>query len=88
MALRRSSHWGVCVRRGFAHRKLGQFDEAISDYTESLRLQPNNVKTLNNRGYSYAKKGLYMEAIQDYNTVLSIDPDNAHAFHNRGVSQR
>ena len=50
-------------------RTIGRFDAAVQDYTQSLTLQPNNVKTLNNRGYSFAKRGMYMEAIQDYNKV-------------------
>ena len=32
--------------RGFAHRKLGQYDHAIADYTSSLQIAPNSIKTL------------------------------------------
>lgn len=33
------------------------------DYSKSLELEPDNVKTLNNRGYSYAKSGQYAAAV-------------------------
>lgn len=57
-----------------------------TDYTKSLQLNPNNVKTYNNRGYSYAKKCEYDKAIKDYNRVLELDRRNTHAYHNRGIS--
>jgi tetratricopeptide (TPR) repeat protein len=71
---------------GYAWRKLGRYDAAIADYSRSLELEPDNIKTLNNRGYSYAKSGLYDAAVADYSRVIALDGGNAHAFHNRGIS--
>lgn len=73
-------------RSGYAWRKLGRYDAAIADYSRSLELEPDNIKTLNNRGYSYAKSGAYDAAIGDYSRVIALDPSNAHAYHNRGIS--
>lgn len=58
-----------CWCRGYAYRKLGRWDKAIEDYTQSLRLSPDNIKTYNNLGYSHAKGGDFESAIRNYSTV-------------------
>jgi lipoprotein NlpI len=58
--------------RGYAFRKLGQWDKAISDYTQSLRLAPDSIKTHNNLGYSYAKSGNFDAAVRNYSTVRVV----------------
>jgi tetratricopeptide (TPR) repeat protein len=35
--------------RGYAWRKLGQYDRAVEDYSRSLQIDPDNIKTYNNR---------------------------------------
>lgn len=72
--------------RGFCFRKVGKFDEAISDYTNAIRALPDNARALNNRAYCYAKKDMYAEAVADYTRVIEIDPFNSHSYHNRGIS--
>lgn len=42
------------------------------DYSKSLELDPDNVKTLNNRGYSYAKSGQYAAAVVRLQSSVSI----------------
>lgn len=74
------SHHGHCLR------KLDRLTESIQDYSEIIRLLPDNIKAYNNRAFCYAKIRSYAEAIKDYSTVISIDPSNSHAYHNRGIS--
>ena len=40
-----SSSPGAFNNRGYAWRKLGQFDRAVGDYTKSIELDSNNIKT-------------------------------------------
>jgi tetratricopeptide (TPR) repeat protein len=51
-------------------RKQGLYLEAVSDYSASLQLQPNNIKSLNNRGYCFAKLAQFQKAVADYSQVL------------------
>ena len=80
----------LCVsvynHRGYCHRKLDNFTNAIQDYTQAIMLLPTGIRSYNNRAYCYAKIGKYNEAIQDYTSVINIDDSNAHAYHNRGIS--
>ena len=47
---------GAYNNRGYAWRKLGQYDSAVNDYSKSIQLDSKNIKTYNNRGYSYGKQ--------------------------------
>ena len=70
--------------RGNAYSGKGQYDLAIQDYNESIKLNPNYAKSFNNRGVAYQKKGEYDRAIEDFDAAIKIDPDYANAFANRG----
>jgi len=43
--------------RGVAYQRLNWLSSAIADYTEVLRLRPNEERTLNNRGLALHYKG-------------------------------
>jgi tetratricopeptide (TPR) repeat protein len=61
----------------------GAFDEAIRDYTEAIRRDPNYALAYMNRGVAYAKKGNLDRAIEQYTEALRLDPKMAVAYRNR-----
>jgi tetratricopeptide (TPR) repeat protein len=69
--------------RGIAYRDKGQYDRAIRDYDEAIRLIPNDAKLFNNRGAAYFSKGQFDRAIQDYDEANRLDPQNAEFIDNR-----
>jgi tetratricopeptide (TPR) repeat protein len=70
--------------RGYAFRKLGDYEAAVDDYSAALSLSGSaSTRLHNNRAYCLAKLGRYQEAIADYDAVVGVDPDNVHAYHNR-----
>lgn len=72
--------------RGYAFRKLGDYEAAVDDYSTAITLSGSSSTRLhNNRAYCLAKLGRYQEAIGDYDAVVAMDPDNVHAYHNRCV---
>ena len=60
--------------RGYAYYDKKQYDEAIKDYTEAIRLDPNYAWAYNNRGNVYYSKKDYDRAIADYDEALRVDP--------------
>lgn len=70
--------------RGYAFRKLGDYEAAVEDYSAAIALSGcSSTRLHNNRAYCLAKLGRYQEAIADYDAVLAMDADNVHAYHNR-----
>jgi tetratricopeptide (TPR) repeat protein len=71
------------IARGNAYKDLGQYQRAIEDYNEAIRLKPDDV-AFNNRGIAYTKLGQYQRAIEDYNEAIRLTPNLAAAHYNRG----
>ena len=70
--------------RGNAYHRRGDYDRAIADYTEAIRLDPKYAIVYGNRGNSYRLKGDYDRAIADLTEAIRLDPKYAIAYNNRG----
>jgi tetratricopeptide (TPR) repeat protein len=70
--------------RGIAYAGKGEYDSAIADYDQTIRLSPKNANAFYNRGSAYAKKRQYDQAIADYDRAIQLDPKNAFTYVSRG----
>src|SRR5262245_24483189 len=43
--------------RGLAHVNKGDYDRAIPDFDEAIKLNPKEALTFNSRGFAFANKG-------------------------------
>ncbi len=68
--------------RGIAYANKGDYDRAIADFNEAIRLDPK-ANTYSNRGNAYNDKGDHERAIPDLNEAIRLDPKNADAYNNR-----
>jgi len=59
-------------------------DKTIADYTQAIRLDPNNSSAYIHRGYVYYAKGDYNRAIADYDQAIKLAPNREDAYNNRG----
>jgi tetratricopeptide (TPR) repeat protein/TolB-like protein len=75
---------GAHLDRGILLASRDDYDRAIQEFTESLKLNPNYAPAYFNRGLAYLNKGDNDHAIADYNQVVKLNPNNAGAFNNRG----
>jgi len=50
----------------------GDFDKAIADSTEAIRLDPTLAGAYNNRGLAYAEKGDFDKAVSDYSEAIRL----------------
>jgi tetratricopeptide (TPR) repeat protein len=64
---------------GFAYAAQEQYDLAIRNYKEALRLQPQYVTALNNLGFVYERKNLTSQALEVYQEALQYEPENQTA---------
>ena len=70
--------------RGHGLTEKRQFDAALSDLDETIRLDPASACALTNRGRVYAFKRDLDRAMADYDEAIRIDPTFALAYNNRG----
>jgi len=69
--------------RGRAYYDKKDYDRAIQDYTEALRLNPTHVFAFNNRGNAYLDKKQSDLAIADYDRAIAYDSNYSIAYYNR-----
>ena len=74
------------IIRGTVFAEEGQFDLAVRDFTEALRLRPNYDAAYYNRGLTYVKMERYEEGIQDFTTTISIAPTHQGAYVQRAFA--
>ena len=75
-------------RRTQPRRRLVQkkeYDKAIADYGEAIRLDPKDAFAYNSRGLAWYSKKEYDKAIADYDEAIRLKPDFAVAYYNRGT---
>src|SRR5438552_956098 len=63
----------------------GEYDKAIADYDEVIRLDPKDVFAYIYRGCAYERQGDYDKAIADYDEAIRLDPKGAKAYEIRGA---
>jgi len=69
---------------GNAYLDEGDYDRAITDYTQAIKLNNNFADAYYNRGNAYFYKDDYDRAIADYTQVIRLNPNDADAYDNRG----
>jgi lipoprotein NlpI len=72
--------------RGNAYAAKAQYDRAIEDYDQAIRLDPKDADVFYNRGNTYLAKAQYDRAIDDYDQAIRLDPKLAPAFYNSGLA--
>lgn len=72
--------------RGVAFLAHEKYDNAIADFSESLRKSPRNAGALNNRGQASYLKGDYKSAVTDFSGAVVMDPKNFLAYNNRALA--
>lgn len=82
------------VDRSMYARNRGHFryinddiDESIKDYSDSIRLNPNNVLAISDRSYAYNYIKKYDLAISDADLAIRLDNKLAIAYNSRAFSR-
>ena len=68
--------------------KKGDYDKAIANYNEAIRLDPKLARAFNNRGFAYYGKREYDKAIADCSEAIRLDPKIAWAAQQPGFGLR
>ncbi|MGB3208718.1 MAG: tetratricopeptide repeat protein [Crinalium sp.] len=71
--------------RGIVYAYQKQWQQAINDYNQAIKIDPQLAYAYNGRGTVYAYQKQWQQAINDYNQAIKIDPQLAYVYKNRGV---
>ncbi len=64
---------------GYAYFGQEQYDMAIRQYKEAIKLEPEYVTAMNNLGHAYEQKKLTSQALDIYEQVLQLEQKNETA---------
>ena len=91
IALKRSASIQLIPTRGFnrglLYSKMGESDKAIADYTEVIRLKPDDAEAYYNPAASPAeRKVITTLRFTDFTSSIQINPKAGISFHAQGVA--
>jgi uncharacterized protein (TIGR02145 family) len=72
-------------KRGNAYREKNEYEQAISNYTQAIQLNPNFAEAYFMRGFTYFHKKDYDKAISEYNQAIRLNPNFWAAYGGRGM---
>lgn len=87
--LKRSSNAAAFHRRALAFEAKGKLDQAISDVSAGIRLDPQSAYRWQKRGELYARQGKYKQAVSDLTEAVRKDPTpRAFRFEHRAEAYK
>ena len=79
-----SDHGISDKNRGHNRVKLGDYQGAIDDYTQAIKINADDIDAYYYRGNAHFDLGKYAAAISDYTQVIKINYHYINAYYNRG----
>lgn len=77
----------ILTLRALAYKASKRHDEAIEDFTEALRIDPQHADAWNGRGETHIFKRDYQKAYADYDTLTQVAPTDWRGFNGRAVAR-
>jgi tetratricopeptide (TPR) repeat protein len=82
-------HAAAFHNRGLAWAAKENLDQAVSDISQGIRLDPPRAYRWQERGEIYTRQGKYPQAITDITEAIRLDPiPRAFRFHSRAAAYR
>ena len=75
----------IFFNRGNIALEAGQFEAAVKEFDEAVKLRPDIAELIGSRGYAYYRLRKYDQSIADYNRAVELSPDYAGALYGRGM---
>lgn len=71
---------------GNSHMKNSEYEQAIIEYTNAIRLNPYNAVYYCNRAAAYSRLEKHMDAINDCKKAIQLDPCYGKAYGRLGIA--
>ncbi|MEE4264913.1 MAG: tetratricopeptide repeat protein [Desulfobacteraceae bacterium] len=73
------------LARGSVYLKMGNSQNAISDFNQAIELDSNHPKAYHLRGLAREMAGEYDEALVDFGKAIDIEPEYGAAYYSRAT---
>jgi len=75
-------------QRGLSLAQNGQYEQAVANFQQALRLQPESAAAHNNLGNVFVEQGRLVDAVKSFREALRYKPDFVSAHSNLGEALR
>lgn len=75
------------VVRGLQYSIQSDYDRAIADFNEAIRLDPKSADAFVGRGEVYRLQHDYAQAIADFSEAIRLDPQFRKAYRKRALAE-
>ncbi len=72
--------------RAMAEARQGQWPQALSDFNQTLDIDPHYADAYSNRGFIYGSQGQLAQALADFNKAIALNPHFGDAYNNRAFA--
>jgi len=72
--------------KGIVLAKQRKYRDAVTAYSNALRINSGYTQARNNRGLAYLALDEVDFAVADFDEVIRLEPDNASAYYKRGIA--
>ena len=80
--------WQTYFNQGIKHFNQKNYKEAITDFSNSINLNPNNIHSYINKAHAEYNIKDYSNAIIDYSNAIQINPKDEKLYIYRGNAKR
>lgn len=70
----------IYYNRALTQSSAGNYERAVADYAQALKLRPDFPTCLHNRSVVYEKMGDFAKAIADIKSLLELEPSDEDAI--------
>ena len=78
--------FGIYVNRGFSFLGLGEFDNAVADFSKAIDIDPENASVYHSRARAYYHLNNFEEAIHDLKKSVELNQSNAVMYYDLGMA--
>jgi tetratricopeptide (TPR) repeat protein len=82
--VRRTQTAELYTIRGRISTAIGEYNKALADFNEAIRLDPKSSTAFRQRANAWRKKGQFNKALADFDESIRLDPKCSTTFHLRG----
>jgi tetratricopeptide (TPR) repeat protein len=76
------------TNRGVEYEIKKDYEKAIADHDQAIKVDPKNPAPYNNRGNVYLAKNDFEHALADFDQAIKLNSKYAEALFNRGMAKR